>query len=356
MRPSPRTRKGTQPLDAPDSETPSAPGTNGEPSDIELPDVPPLEGTSSGGADSNFESIYRGGEAALAAGTFADDSPGATPAVATEAIRAEAVRDVWLHGEVVENDSGGGPRLVVYVEPRDAHGNTTAFDGSLSLMLLVPGDGRRESLARWDFTPEDVESARASADDSTISFHLELAANATIPQSSQIWVRLLPRGSDKVLAFADIDLLEPGSFSSFPQEPAQNETVPIDRDRRGQSIAVDSESEEPLSPSHYAVHTRLNDAGWSTARPGEPATLDLEAETGAEWRASSEPMPVAVAHSTPVPTQRLLSRPASRSTRPKVQPVRPRTSIAWSPDRSREAATAGSTAARPDRPRWSATR
>ena len=39
-----------------------------------------------------------------------------------------AVSEVWLHGEVVENEADGGPRIVVEVQPLDAKGHAIEFN------------------------------------------------------------------------------------------------------------------------------------------------------------------------------------------------------------------------------------
>ncbi len=323
------------------------PRTNGTPPpQLELPEVPPLEETTSNEPD---------GEVALATGrTGTDDVPSATQAVALEpATEKKPIHDAWLHGEVVGNETGGGPRLIVEIEPRDADGNATQFTGPLSLMLLAAdGGGAQESLARWDFAPNEVRSAIDAANEGrTIRFQLELPADTPASDPTEIWVRLLPRGGEKVLAHAAIDLTEPNRFSSLPID-----SPPRERPPRRRAIAAANSHRPSRQP---ALDSNVNDAGWTIARPGEPATLAVDAnDPDGRWRPSSEPIPTAVATSTP-------TRPKPRPTRPASLPApRAKTPVAvtealrkpgWSPHRSGEPSDEKRMATR-HRPSWSATR
>jgi hypothetical protein len=338
-RPSPPARNGTPPaIKGPEIEVPATPPANGtrpQPQ-IDVPEVPPLEETTSSDTELEFE------------------HQAITPVAALEETAQERViRDVWLHGEVVDNDAGGGPRLVVDVEPLDSNGRPVPFAGTLSLMLLALNeDGGQQSLARWDFSSDEVQSAVDVASAShLIRFHLELPPEKPIAESTEIWARLLPQGGNKLLANAAIDLHEPGHFSSLPDVPVPREPA------EERPVVAALYGETPTTPP--AVSAELNDAGWSIARPGEPANLEHEADDADEqWRPSSEPIPTVIARPVPVRPKQRLSQTATRpKTPPKTVEAEVRPPAGWSPDRPAGAAADASRMANtPMRPSWSATR
>jgi hypothetical protein len=258
------------------------------------------------------------------------------------------IDDVWLHGEVVENDTGGGPRLDVKIEPLDADGRTVRFRGPLSLMLLgLDDDGAQRSLARWDFTPQEVEGAIDTATRHTIQFHLELPPEVPVDAVVQLWVRLLPRHAEKVLAHADLHLAEPSNFSSLAEPPVPHS---LPQDEPAAALALNA----PANPLRQ-VHTELAGSDWSTAKPGEPATLPQENANG-QWRASSEPVPPVIAMSPPARPSPSIKQ---RATQPRS--VSSSKNIAkppsWAADRSAASSEAARrTASMPARPRWTPTR
>jgi hypothetical protein len=343
-------RRTVPPSDGPAIEVPPRPRRDVPPVEIEVPEVPTLEDTTLRETDSEHHSSAPDGEAALAVGEFADNASVATLATAIEpSIPKSSIHDAWLHGEVVENNTGG-PRLIVEIEPLDENNQSTAFVGRLSLMLLSPDAAEgQESLARWDFSPEDVKSARQIVEGrDVIQMHLELSPETPLTATTQLWVRLLPPGGEKVLAFADVDLHEPGNFSSFRQSPIETEPT------RTHAVATKVQVDPPQNA--LPVSMTPDDDGWSIARPGELADLERKSDDAtSEWRASDEPMPVAVARrATPKPRIR---RTATRSNPPSkvATPIRRPTS--WSPDRPGESSSAAvRTAKAPNRPSWSATR
>lgn len=311
---------------------------------LEIPEVPPLRETTSRDLD---------GEAALAAGESITAAESVIPAAAIEPAPSEQIiHDVWLHGEVVENDTGGGPRLVVEIEPRDTSGRAVEFTGSLSLMLLAPdGNGGQQSLARWDFAPEDLQSAiDAATDEYIIRFHLELPADTPITDSTEIWVRLLPQGGEKLLARAAIGLHEPGKFSSLPQAP------PLPKKPEEQPAIAFAEKTRPANTP--PLPSDIDDGGWTIARPGEPANLaDASEDSTSEWRASAETMPIARVSRPPARARPRTSRPGRKRQSPSAAIALDRTPAAWSPDRPHDEAAGGPRmATMRDRPRWSASR
>lgn len=344
-RAAPRKRNG------PAIEAPPTPRTDGTEPPLDVPEVPPLEETTSSNSDLKFQSALADGEAASATGQHTPDASAIAPAVALEpAPEPNRVEDVWLHGKIVANDAGGGPRLVVDVEPLDGLGRYAKFDGELSLMLLAPADGGEpQSLARWDFAPPDVQTDIDSAiGEPAIRFYLELPEDAAA-ESTQLWVRLLPSAGGKVLAHAPVDLRQPGEFTSRI-------------DKKGND-AREITSEEPVTAAVYSEPTGgappdksdLYDGGWTIARPGEPAGLPTaEDQSDGEWRASLEPPPPVVAASKPArPTPRV-HRPTTRLKAAKTAVTGIRRPSGWSPDRPTYSAAIVPPAA--TRPRWSATR
>ncbi len=194
--------------------------------------------------------------------------------------------DILLSGEVVANESGGGPRIVADIEPFDRSGRAEPFDGNVSLMLLaVDADGKQKKLARWDFGPDDVRSALdAAANERMMRFHVELPPHTKIDGTTELWVQLTANGRSRLLSHASIDLTRPGVFSSRTDKvwPAE------------ESVMAAS-YEEPATESND-VAAPLNEGKWATAEPGKPVNLPAEAHDAAGgWKASSEPLPAAVA-------------------------------------------------------------
>lgn len=327
-RTAPRTMNGAQPTPAgPDAE--GTPPSNNTPSpEIDAPDVPPLEGTSS------------------------SDSP---------------LSDVWLHGEIVANEEGGGPRVVVEIDPLDAESRVTAFDGGLSLMLMAPDDqGGKVNVARWDYRPAEVRAAvDAGSGSETIRFHLELPADTAATDASELWVRLLPRGGGKLLAHTEIDLLQPSLFSSKGDVVPSGivATAGDDADEAPVVAAVYEESAyektdfEESSPTEGSPESgEMFDGGWTIARPGHPAGLAKNNDDdSSEWRASLEPPPTVTAHSTPARPKPRVSRPRESSKTREMAASKQPKPTGWSPDRL-NGSSASSPRTASSRPSWSATR
>ncbi len=350
----PPAKNGRPPaMNGPSIERPRAPRINGTPRQppVQVPDVPPLE-TSSRDSDPKFRPPAHSGEVALAAGestSIEDDAA----RMAFEPVEKNApLQQASLRGQVIAHDSGGAPRLLVAVAPLDATGRTAEFDGQLSLMLLAPdSDGGQQSLARWDFGPKDAKSAiDAASGDSAMRFDLQLPADTPLTESAELWVRLLPRDGAKLLTHVPIELQRPSEFSSLVEPPSRPE-MPLEPPQ-----VASVQGDTPPSPP--PVECDLADGGWSIARPGEPAILPQNADdSGGDWRASSEPPPVAVAGSVPSRPKPRAKRPLTRSETPNVAGSDIPTTISWSPDRRAGAPVdVPRTASLPSRPSWSAIR
>jgi hypothetical protein len=265
---------------------------------------------------------------------------GETTSVELHEIQERSVNEVSLRGEVIENNEGGGARLAIDVEPRDATGAPTDYDGAISIMLVEPTDHEgSEKLARWDYQPADVQAALDSSGGERIRFHVELPSDAPVPDESELWVQLLPKQGGRLVAHADIDLQQPGTFASRDAEPATRDSI---EDHEVMTAVYQEASDVP------PVESAVLDAGWTTARPGEPAGIAPENDSE-QWRASLEPPPEAIATARPGPSTRRLSS-TQREKRTIASKSR---GASWSPDRSSGSSAASKTAARPA---WSATR
>jgi hypothetical protein len=351
-----RSRNGKAPADdALEIDVSPQPRINGAPppSELEVPDVPPLGETTFNDHELEHQFFTSDGTAASAAEEPRREAFDAAQAVAYETkADAQPIYDVWLRGEVIANGSGEGPRLAIDVVPLDSAGQPTEFAGPLSLMLLASqADEGPQSLARWDFSPEEVQAAIQAADaERPIRFFVELPPDTPLATPTELWARLLPHGGPKLLAHVPIDLVTPGLFSSLPQMAAPPE---IDEEQPIIAAAF-ADVVSPSTPSTVPV----SDAGWAIAKPGEPANLaENNSESASEWRVSSEPMPVVAAHSTPA--RRLRTIPAP--TPPKGERPEPivdaRIPAGWSPERPAESRPEPARAAtHASLPRWSATR
>jgi hypothetical protein len=346
------------------------PGREGEqpPSreiEIELPDVPPLEGSTSNelGPTEVVRAVHlepnttTSGEAASAAGNRLVKPPiKPTGKASTRKIIAQSQAPLRLHGEVVASEPGGGPRVIVNVEFNDDLKSGSTFDGNASLMLLDPNRPRgQQSLARWDFSADDVQTAKQDADDErTMRFHLELPADTPINQLAELWVRLVPHEGEKLLAHTNVDLGMPGRFASS-SGAGLNETAGW----LGQHPSMPQKSLGVAPGTPARATASILESDWSIARPGEPANLpSAEQIATGGWRTSSEPIPVvaqanAVARPQPTAVQQARHVEDRTESTPKPAYKAP----TWSPERtSNLMAGSDGTAKQSSNPIWSATR
>jgi hypothetical protein len=328
--------------------------------EIELPDVPPLEDSTLD--ESTSREIIRAvhlepdaitsDEAAERAETPRQVPPARKPLGMARAqkIVDQSKTSLRMHGEVVAGDPGGGPRLVVNVERADDLAGGT-LEGEASLMLLVPDKPpNQQNLARWDFSEEEVQTAREdSGDERTMRFYLELPANTPIDRSTELWVRVVPRNGDKLLAHTNVDLGLPGRFASTTQSAAKQTT-----DDTPSVAALPGATSIPARPS-----TNLLEGAWSIARPGEPANLPSAEEivTGG-WRTSSEPAAVvAQASAIAKPEPRAVRQAHHVEERIASRPAPVYKAPTWSPERSSNSAAGYEGSVKPSaNPAWSATR
>jgi hypothetical protein len=383
--PEPRPRNGSPATrNGPRFQTPQTPSTNPKQRQpepvIESPDVPPLKTTTDVDPSAVTEAPFAQPAAQdettphvlatsfdgavppfitdepTAAEHPADDATAITVTSAANALTDQSdadtpseptapARNVKLFGEVVANDAGGGPRVVVHLAALDKYGRAEALDANVSLVLVAPGsDGQQQALGRWDFGPDDVRAAfDESASEPEMKFHIELPAETPLNESTQLCVRIAPQVGAALFALASVDLTHPGAFTS--------ETDQLSLADEAVAPASFVETATPMPNLSVAI----NEGAWATAQPGKPANLPAASDDAIEnsgWRTSSDPLATVVASSTaskPKPiVESLKDRlAAARSAGSKANLKK----SGWSPDRP-------GLASRPvaARPSWSPSR
>lgn len=330
---------------------------------IEMPDVPPLSRETSIGTGSwthsYAQSLTRQHDDRYAQLASYETPVGAAPTSAAREVPAATktsdappndsttreltsaadCEEVVLSGETVANHSGGGPRLMIDIEPFDKSGHIVTFDGSVSLSLVTSEAGVQRRLARWDFRPEDVRSAMISAEsDKKMRFRVELPADTKGDGATELWAKLAPTSGGRLFSHAKLSLMEPGIFSSRIDKGLASEN----------SVVAASYTETSNQPVEMTATT--NESDWSTAKPGQPAVLPPESDaTTGGWKAASCPLPAMVEGIKP---RRGLAAEATKPTEPpssKTPPVEVARKLPWTPERP---GAPSQTA----RPRWSATR
>ncbi len=195
---------------------------------------------------------------------------------------------VWLNGEAFPGYDGSGPRLLVDVEPL-AGGGPAIFGGPLSLMILDPeGPPGRRSLARWDFSADEVQhAAERVANGRALRFRLQLPDDLPSERPLELWVRLVDGEAGKLLAHVGIDLEDRSRFSSIrPPAPARR--------------VADATHDRELAESR-AQAERPGWSQWQTARPGESNLLaERTGRAEGSWQAAATPPP-ATALGLPMP-------------------------------------------------------
>jgi hypothetical protein len=338
-------------------ETTPAPG-------VQDPSVPPLEQTlhDETGPNSSGRRM-RNGVTPAAAELVDNDSSAARALALEEEAKRPAATDVWLRGEVVANEAGGGPRMVVEIEPLDSEARPADFSGALSLMLTAPNDmGGESSVARWDYRPDDVRAAVDTTEGGkTIRLHLELPPDSPAVGATKMWVQLMSRRTGRLLTHSEISFSQPSLFSSkpggVPSEFATEES-PVVAAAHEEPADGENPAEESTSDSIATVSAEMFDGGWTIAKPWQPAGLpEAGEESSSEWRASLEPPPQAI-------STNVASRPKPRVSRPREAVIPPLEAAPkklakpspWSPERASGASSRGSSRTVAARPTWSATR
>lgn len=305
----------------PESREPTAPSS---PGGIESPDIPTLDETtlitpepdqSPANADIVTNEYPDEGRVALADfssdvadanprsgdATYATDDSGAVfEQDASSPQSADPPTQVWMHGEIIAGASDTGPRLIVDVEPLTRAGRATPFAGKLSLMILAATPNEHPtSLARWDFSPDELMEIADNPDDGeALRFYLEFPGDVPGDQALQLWVRLIGDEGEKILTHADINLAESGSFSSTlgisPAGTPAKQIVSRDQAMVQSDLA---------NPRHALVPVDINDGTWTVAQPGRTSSSARhDHQASANWRTATQPSPVFAAESKSKPT------------------------------------------------------
>jgi hypothetical protein len=188
---------------------------------------------------------------------------------------------VILRGQVQKDSTAEGPRILADVECELASGQPVAYRGQMSLMVLDPGlPGRGASLARWEFTGNDLDQAAIQTfKGPALEFPLQLPASVPVNRPVELWVRLLQENGQKVLAHATIDLSRSGQFCSAerPSPPPVTQAVQV-------------EAAGPLVAESRASNVQKTE--WQVASPDHPVGLMISEETAtSQWRAATQPIP-----------------------------------------------------------------
>jgi hypothetical protein len=346
LEPTPRSQpSGPTRQPTPQIEAPTAPGRSTKPPvkpNTKGPDVPPL---GQGALINPNGSVPPLPDAQLATYNASVYQLRPNTAGHQESTKEDS-HDLLLSGEVVANETGAGPRLMVDVEAFDQSGAVAPFEGNASLMLLSKNDdGGMHKLARWDFGPDDVRAAvDSSTSEPTMRFHVELPPDMQITGATELWVKLTPASGGKLLSHAKVDLSQPGVFSSRTDKIWKSE----------ESVIAASYTETPVEPTAgpvIAINAPIKESAWATAEPGKPANLPTDSgEPGAGWRASNELIPTVVASSASSGTTPKNISTSSEAKAKDVAPPRVAQRPSWTPERN------GRSSPPVKRPSWSVTR
>jgi hypothetical protein len=190
---------------------------------------------------------------------------------------------VWLDGEVIPGNDHAGARLLVDVEPLSADGGPATFAGTLSLMVLDPGDQQGDrSLARWDFTPDQLrQAAEPVSGGRAMRLRLQLPADVTVRRPVELWARLVDDEAGKLLTHVGVDLGQPQHFSSIHRRPSAD----------GQLAAT---TDDRALLQSRTLAQRPGWSQWRIARPGESNLLaERTGRAEGHWQAAAEPAPAA---------------------------------------------------------------
>ncbi|MGI9456040.1 MAG: hypothetical protein ACR2NU_05725 [Aeoliella sp.] len=170
--------------------------------------------------------------------------------------------------ETIGDEPATGTGLMVIVEPLTAEGGAGAFIGELSLMLLDPiADEDNQEIARWDFTPEEVEAAWRDVSRRVLDLPIATPIAAPVGRPLELWVRLIPAERDrKILTHTGIELVDPVRLIGVPVSGGASSTVPGSRVSSGWTAADALRAQE-------SNETRSRSASWEPAKMLPPAAV-----------------------------------------------------------------------------------
>jgi len=325
----PPTTAPTPPIDTTQPATEPAPAPEVPPLDLSTPDVPPLESSSAHEPEQIADHAVEQASAELA---VTDEE--------AEVAKAEIVdappTAVVLRGQVqlASIDDAAditGPRVLLNIEPVNAEGQQVACNGKLSVLVLDPAAPEKSrQLARWDFQPAELaDMACDAADSAGYELPLQLPAESPRNRPLELWVRLLPEDSEKLLGRTTMDLSRSGRFASANLDPAKRAKRPPRHIADVASAELDLEIAD--RPRVNILDTNVEQSGWQTAKPGEVAVRPSFGRAAAgDWKLATRPIP----ESQPAPIAE--SRPIAASAREAADADRYQRADAptWSPDRS----------------------
>lgn len=159
--------------------------------------------------------------------------------------------------------------LMAIVEPLTAGGAAGYFAGEVSLMLVDPLASDEEwELARWDYTPEEVDAAWR--DHSRRVLDLPLAVPASTPRGRplELWIRLKTlEGERKILCSTAVTLADEVALLGVPVSGGESSTDP----------------------------TLHSSSGWAAADQLKATAKTPESRAPAQWQAATTLPPPAVA-------------------------------------------------------------
>lgn len=300
--------------------------------DMTTPAVPPLGETSDAETVESDEPIQlASAEEEVIAVDETESDPAADEAVDIEAIDVseiapeadEIASAVVLRGEVQLEDEADGPRVLLDVEPVTGHGKPTEFAGRLSILVLDPAaPAKQQQLARWDFDAEEIAAMAVEVGrDGALEFPLQLPAESPGDRALELWVRLIGDDGAKILGRTTFDVGRPCRFASAEieaEEPSE---------QAAQSASAEVLVVPRMPKPAYRLDTAVQQSGWQTAKPGEPAAaVATKAVATSEWKMATRPVPEVV--STPISESKAVSKPQRESDR-----YRTATAPDWSPER-----------------------
>jgi hypothetical protein len=356
--PSTTPRNGESPsTGGPSIDVPPTPKANGsEPPPLDLPDVPALEDTNPGSAKLDFRPTNLNSGAS----EVDDGSQVVAASLETDSNSEASTTDgeLILRGEVVANDSGGGPRIMVDVMT-PSRPEATHATGQVSLIIAASsGAGPWRNYGRWDFGADDAELIfDETLHQSAMRFHLELPPEAPSDIPVELWARVISPDGTRLVCHVPINLQAAGQFTSMPVDEAVHfaaaESEPI-----ADETPVDVVDRDAVQPASYTAPEPA-DGGWTIARPWEPGDSSVAKALGGEWRAATQTPPEVVAS---VPIDSLRTGTHRTSSPRKVWSDEPQPP-SWSPDRLEKLSEDTSDPAEPApnplrsaRPNWSSTR
>ena len=267
----------------------------------------------------------------------------ATESVSTNEATAinSAPEQVVLRGQIITEDTAAGPRVLADVEPIASSGDSVAFRGPLSLMVLNPlRKGRAANVARWDFSVDELKQATVQSNEGTVlEFPLQLPPGKAMGEPVELWVRLLRDDGRKLLAHATIDLGRDGEFCS-----AGRATLP--------TVARAVQIVDTGVPSMETRAGAVRKTDWQVARPDDPASsASTGSEPNGEWHTATQPIPMAPLAAKQIASpQPLVKHPAAEPVR-EIKPAEmtaTRPAPTWSPERAEDP--------KPAVPEWAPTR